>query len=426
MPSEPSAVSRRHFLRAAGVTLALPLLDRFAPRAAWGAEAKQPIRRMVCMNTTLGIYAPHLIPTQAGRDYSPTAYLEVLKDFRQDTTIFSGVSHPDVDGGHSSEASFLTAAPHPGSSSFRNSISLDQLAVERIGAETRFASLNLTTGGSESISFSRSGVMQPADSRPSGVFKKLFLEGTPAEVRQQVQRLEDGQSILDLLLGQAKRLERTSGAADRQRLDQYLGSVREVEQRLQKAEAWTARPKPKVEMPPPTDITNVADILGRTRLLFDLAHLALQTDSTRIVTVRLQGHNQVPPIDGITQDWHNLSHHGKDPEKIAQLKIVEAGQFTALQQFLARLKGSSEEAGSLLDRTMVLYGSNLGNAASHDTRNMPMLLIGGGFRHGQHLAFDEKNNTAVGQIYVGMLQRLGIETDQFASGKGRIRGLELA
>jgi hypothetical protein len=421
-----AAVSRRRFLRAAGVTLALPLLDRFTPRAACGAEAKQPIRRMVCMNTTLGIYAPHLIPEQAGTDYTPTAYLDVLKDFRQETTVFSGVSHPDVDGGHSSEASFLTAAPHPGSSSFRNSISLDQLAVERIGAETRFASLTLTSGGGNgSISFSRSGVMQPADNKPSVVFKKLFLEGTPAEVRQQVQRLEDGQSILDLLLGQAKRLQRTSGAADRERLDQYLGSVREVEQRLQKAEEWTAHPKPKVEMPPPTDITNAADILGRTRLLFDLVQLALQTDSTRVVTVLLQGHNSVPPIDGITQDWHNLSHHGKDPEKIAQLKIIEAGQFTALQEFLAKLKGSSEDADSLLDRTMVLYGSNLGNAASHDTRNMPMLLAGGGFRHGQHLAFDAKNNTAVGQIYVGMLQRLGIETDQFASGKGRIRGLEL-
>jgi hypothetical protein len=160
--------------------------------------------------------------------------------------------------------------------------------------------------------------------------------------------------------------------------------------------------------------------------MFDLIHLAFQTDSTRVATVALFGFNAVPPIEGVTIDWHNLTHHGKDPEKIAQLKLVEIAQLEALRDFLAKLKATTDAGASLLDRTMVLYGSNLGNAASHDSHNMPLLLFGGGFKHAGHLAFDPTNNTPAAQIFVAMLQRMGIEVDQFASGKGRIRGLDLA
>jgi hypothetical protein len=193
-----------------------------------------------------------------------------------------------------------------------------------------------------------------------------------------------------------------------------------------KAEAWAKKPKPKVDVKPPEDIADGTNIIGRTRLMFDLIHLAFQTDSTRIATTGLFGFNAVPPIEGVTIDWHNLTHHGKDPEKIAQLKLVEAAQFEVLRDFLKKLKATVEPGTNLLDRTMVLYGSNLGNAASHDSQNMPMLLIGGGFKHAGHLVFDKTNNTPAAQIFVAMLQRLGYETDQFASGKGRIKGLELA
>jgi hypothetical protein len=342
-------------------------------------------------------------------------------------TVFSGVSHPEVDGGHSSEASFLSAAPHPGASSFRNTISLDQFALEQLPPATRFGSLVLTTSsGGTGISVARSGARLPADGRPSEVFKKLFVNGTAKEVAQQTERLRDGQSIMDTVAGDAKRLSARVTGRDREKLDEYFTTVREVEQRLKLAEEWAKQPKPDVAVPPPTDVQNAADFVARTRLMFDLAHLALQTDSTRLVTLTIMGHNSVPPVPGITQDWHNLSHHGKDPEKLAQLKVIELEQMKLLAGFLAKLKSSKEGGADLLAHTAVLYGSNLGNASSHDTKNMPMLLAGGGFKHGQHLAFDEKQNYPLPNLYVSMLQRLGIEAGRFASSTGTMRGLELA
>jgi Protein of unknown function (DUF1552) len=420
------SLSRRSFLRAAGVSLALPALETFTP-ATRAAATAGPIRRLVACCTTLGIHGENLFPKQAGRDFELTPYLEPLKEFRNDLTVFSGVSHPEVDGGHSSEASFLSAAPHPGASSFRNTISLDQFVLEKLPPATRFGSLVLNTGnGGVGLSVSRSGVKVPADYRPSEVFKKLFVNGTAKEVAQQSDRLRDGQSIMDTVAGDAKRHSARVTARDREKLDEYFTTVREVEQRLKLAEAWAQKPKPQVNVPPPTDVQNAADFVARTQLMFDLAHLALQTDSTRVITVAISGHNSVPPMKGITIDWHNLSHHGKDPEKLAQLRIIELEQMKLLAGFLVKLKASKEGGSDLLANTAVLYGSNLGNASSHDTKNMPMLLLGGGFKHGQHLAFDEKQNYPLPNLYVSVLQRLGIEASKFASSTGTMRGLELA
>ncbi len=419
-------LNRRSFLRAAGITLALPALEAFAPLTRAAASAG-PIRRLVACCTTLGIHGENLFPKQAGRGFELTPYLEPLKEFRNDLTVFSGVSHPEVDGGHSSEASFLSAAPHPGASSFRNTISLDQLVLEKLPPATRFSSLVLNTGnGGVGLSVSRSGVKVPADYKPSEVFKKLFVNGTAKEVALQSDRLRDGQSIMDTVAGDAKRLSARVTARDREKLDDYFTTVREVEQRLKLAEEWAKRPKPAVSVPPPTDVQNAADFVARTRLMFDLAHLALQTDSTRVITVAIAGHNSVPPVPGITIDWHNLSHHGKDPEKLAQLRVIELEQMKLLAGFLAKLKASKEAGSDLLANTSVLYGSNLGNASSHDTRNMPMLLAGGGFKHGQHIAFDDKQNYPLPNLYVSVLQRLGIEAGKFASSTGTLRGLELA
>jgi hypothetical protein len=398
-----------------GVTLALPMLDAMLP--AFGAKAQPPKRRMVSICTTLGIHPEHLFPTDTGRGYKASPYSEVIDEFRDQFTIFSGLSHPEVDGGHSSEASFLTAAAHPGASGFRNTISMDQLAIEKLAPDTRFSSLMLSSSSNYSLSWTRNGVNIPAEDRPSRAFAKLFLDGTAAEVDQQVRRLKDGQSIMDIVGEQAKGLQRTVGTLDREKLDQYFTSVRELEQRLVKAEDWARKPKPKVEMKPPTDPQNRADIIATTRPMFDLMHLALQTDSTRMITFRMQGHNSVPPIEGVTQDWHNLSHHGKDPTKIDELAIIEKTELHELRTFLANLKASKEDGANLLDRTMVLYGSNLGNSSSHDTRNMPIVLAGGSFKHGQHLAFDPQSPPPLCNLYVQMLRQLGVDTSTFGSAK---------
>src|SRR5206468_12718040 len=202
---------------------------------------------------------------------------------------------------------------------FRNSISLDQFAAEKIGGQTRVPSLSLSAEGF-GLSWTRSGALVPSDLYPANVFTRLFLEGRPEEVQAQARRLRDGQSILDSVRDQAKQLQPALGTSDREKLDEYFTSVRELEQRLVQDEAWSKKPKPRVDAKPPQNITNGIDLVGKTRIWFDFMHLALQTDSTRLITLTLLGTSGVTPIPGVTFGHHDLSHHGKDPSKIEQLK----------------------------------------------------------------------------------------------------------
>ncbi len=420
-----SRLSRRSFLRATGVTLTLPLLEAMSPRRAMAA-ATEPPRRMICINTTLGLHTPNLFPTQSGKDYELTPYLEPIKEHRNDFTVFSGLSHPEVDGGHPAELCYLTSAPHPRADNFKNTISLDQYAIEQLVPDTRFGALVLASSSSRGLSFTRSGVPIPADERPSRVFKNMFVDGTPAEINAQLQRLKQGQSIMDTVLGEAKEFQKGLGKQDKQKLDEYFNSVREVEQRMVKAQDWTKRPKPKVDAKAPVDIASSVEVPARVRLMIDLMHLALQTDSTRFITFSLNGLNAVPVIPGVTQDWHNLSHHGQDPAKLAELKVVEVEQMKLFGELLTKLKSTSEGGSTLLDRTIVMFGSNLGNASSHDNKNLPIMVAGGGFRHGQHLAFDPKKNPPLSNLYVQFLRRLGAEVNAFGSSTGTIPGFELA
>ncbi|HTU17479.1 MAG TPA: DUF1552 domain-containing protein [Gemmataceae bacterium] len=412
---------RRRFLQAAGISLALPWLDALA----LAAPAK-PRRRMVCVCAPLGLHPPYFFPAKAGKDYEPTTYLELLKDFRNDFTVVSGLCHAGMSPGfgHQAVASFLTGAPGAGRPGFRNTISLDQFAAQHIGGATRFPSLALSGEGS-GLSWTRTGAPVPAATSPSRVFARLFLAGRSDEVQAQLRRLDDGRSILDDVGEQAKKLQSGLGSDDRDRLEEYLTSVRELEKRLARDAVWCKTPKPKVAVPPPKDIANAADLIGRMRLLFDLAHLALQTDSTRLITIMLGGSTYAPPIPGVTLGHHDLSHHGKDPGKLGQLKIIEVEVIKTVRDLLAKLKQTNEAGARLLDRTMVFLGSNLGDASSHSVKNLPVLLAGGGFRHGQHLAFDPGNPPPLCNLYTSMLQRLGIETEKFGSSTGTLTGLEL-
>jgi len=418
-------ITRRKVLRAAGVALALPCLDAFSLARAANGPAK-PRRRMVCICTPLGLHPENFIPQKTGRDYELTTYLEILKEHRDDFTVISGLSHAGMSSGfaHQASASFLTGVPGAGRPGFRNAISLDQFAADYIGDQTRFPSLALT-GEGLGLSWTRTGANIPAANSPSKVFARLFLDGRPDEVRSQLRRLEDGRSILDDVRDQASVLRSDLGADDRDKLDEYITSVRELEQRLVKDESWVNTPKPKVDVKPPTDIPNAADLIGRTNLLFDLTHLALQTDSTRLITIMLAGSTYVPPIQGVTLGHHDLSHHGKDPTKLEQLKIVEVETMKTLRDLLAKLKQSQEDGGSLLDRTTVFLGSNLGDGSSHSVKNLPVLVAGGGFRHGQHVSFDPENPPPLCNLYVSMLQRLGIDADKFGTSSGTLTGLEV-
>jgi hypothetical protein len=410
-------MNRRTFLQAAGVSLALPWFEAYG-------KASAPPRRAIFICAPLGLHAPNLFPEKSGRDYALTPYLEPLKDLRNDFTVMSGLHHPDVAEGHDSGYSFLTGAHHTGfmRAGFRNSISVDQLAAEHLGGQTRIASLPLTTEGG-GLSYTRSGVLVPSFVNPSGLFHQLFVEGGPEQIEQHQRRLRQGKSILDHVREPAKGLESRLGGPDREKLDEYLTSVRELEQRLAIAQEWAKKPKPKVATPPPSDPPNV-DLLARTRTWFDLIHLALQTDSSRLVTMVMVGGSQgVPPIPGVSHGHHDLSHHGQDPGKLGELRIVELESMKIFGAFLRKLKGTAEGGETLLDRTQVFLGSNLGNASSHNTRNLPVLLAGGGYRHGQHLAFDPNQAPPLCNLFVSMLQQLGLPVDKFASSTGTLTGL---
>jgi len=382
----------------------------------------------ICNN--LGLLGDQFFPTGQGRDYAPSPYLKLLQEHRQDFSVFTGVSHPNVDGGHPADICFLTAAPHPGSGSFRNTISLDQHIAEQIGILTRFPSLTLAVNTrTRSLSWTGTGVAIPPEDSAAAVFKEMFLQGSPEQIDAQIQKLDTGRSILDTIAGQAQNLQSSVGVRDRNRLDQYFTSVRDLEHRLQASKGWERKPKPVVTAPMPIDPTNRAAYMDKVKVMYDLARLAMETDSTRCITLMLEG-TSAPVLEipnaHMTDSYHNLTHHGKSESKRAELKIIDEWHLKLLAGLIADLKSVREGEDSLLDRTMVLYGSNFGDANAHTCFNLPIILAGGGFRHGQNLAFDRITNYPLPNLYVSMLQRLGLEADRFASSTGAMRGLEFA
>lgn len=409
-------LSRRTFLRAAGVCVALPFLD--AMSHGQQPAAARP-RRMVLIGRPLGLHTPFLFPERAGRDYEHTRYTRLLNAHRNDVTVFSGVSHRGYTDGHHNDVALMTGAPPEGIrlNDLRNTISLDQEVASHIGSQTRFASLVL---GDTVYSWNRRGVRVPAQHWASGVFRQLFIQGTPDEIAREVRRLRDGRSILDNLRAQARTMSLELGAADRQRLDLFLTSIREAEQRLLQDEAWVHRPKPRVNAVQPTNEAHQpGQLIARSRQWYDLIHLALQTDSTRVISLSI-GSQEQPVIQGVTLGHHDASHHGQDPAKVEQLAMIEEAELRTFNDFLTKLKDSREGAETLLDRTMVFYASNLGNGSGHSPNNLPVLLAGGGLRHQGHVAFDRVNNRPLSNLFVRMINQMGIESRTFGSSTGVI------
>lgn len=414
--------NRRTFLQGAGVSVSLPLLESFGGASSVEAAPK----RMIAVNQDLGFIPKLFFPKNTGRDYTMSPYLEKITEHREQFTVFSGLSHPGVDGGHRADKTFLTAAPHPGRASFRNSISLDQVIANEVGNKTRFRSLSLGINDVRSLSYTQAGVEIPTIKSAADLYKKMFLQGDRDAMKAQLERLQRKGSILDVVLGQSSRLSKRVSDSDRQRIDQYQTAVRSLEQRLTDAKAWEARPKPTVDEAMPEYPEDKKKFFEMVRMMNDMCRLALQTDSTRVITLFL-GSVRTPGVtfdDGRTLGgYHNLSHHGKDEVKLSRLEEIENAQMELFGEFLRDLKSVNEVDGNLLDNTMVLYGCHMGDANIHNNSNLPVILAGGGFRHGQHLAFNSQNNTPLCNVFVSMLQNMGVETDRFASSTGSLTGL---
>lgn len=432
--SRKPLVHRRYFLRATGVTLALPILESLSSRFPGGglalaaAEGAPPDgarpRRMVCIGNQLGFYSPEFHPTTPGRDYELPQLLRPLAPHRSDLTVFSGLDH-DVKGGHYAIHSFLSGVRSVDAKAMpEGNISVDQRAAETVGGVTRFPSLAVGSedgiSGGCMMSWTRSGTRVPPVPTPKELFRKLFVEDDADERANAAVRLNRHGSILDAVAEHAKSLNRRLDRKDRDKLDEYFTSVRDVEKQIELNRNWLDVPKPKPPIPEPPNRDFVSDL----PVLYDLIALALQTDSTRIATLEIAGGFK-PSVIGLDKDWHTLSHHGKREETIRDLLKVEAYQMEQFARFLKKMKSIEDGDGSLLDHTMVLFGSGMGNASSHTNYNLPVILAGGGFPHGEHRAYPAEGAGKIPlcNLYLSMLQRFGLETERFGTSTGT---LELA
>ena len=412
-------INRRTFLRASGVAMALPLLESMSP--AFARAAATAPRRMVNVCNTLGLYSESWFPKVAGTGYEATEYLSLIDQHRSQYTLFSGYAHEEQSGRqpHNSEITWLTAARRPGLDGFRNTISLDQVAANHLGYTTRYPSIVLGTASAQSQSYTRSGAMVPAETSPAKLFEQLFLQGTPEEVEREAQSLNDGGSILDRLKSETSALRRRVSASDQQKLDAYFDAVRTAEQELGEVKAWQQRTKPTVDQARPDDVDDVADLIGRIKAMFYMIPLILETDSSRVVSVMIHDHGAIPQVQGVSVDHHNLSHHGQDDAKIGQLKRIETEIVEAFGGLLNELDARNDSDGNLLDSTTVLFGSNLGNANAHTSHDLPILLAGGGYQHGGHIVH-EGENAPLCNLFVTLLQTMGVETDAFGQSTGTL------
>lgn len=409
--------NRRDFLASAGSVAALPWFDSLGGFAQ-STEMKVSPQRLLMICLPLGIYRDALIPSQEGSDYEATDYLRFLDEFRDQMTVISGLDHPEVNGGHSAEPRIFTGIP----SNKKNIRSLDQYVASRIGADTRFDSLVLSSGRNE-FSWNDSGTMIPAESKMSRVYAKLFGQEDEAGTEESLRQIAQGKSLLDLVQRQADRLRPKLSVKDQEKLDEYFQSVSETERRLRKSEKWVHTPKPKVHTSEPRDPTDNAEIVTQLRNVCDVTKLAFQTDSTRVVTFGYFEQNKVN-VAGVSNAYHALSHHGKDQSNIDQLKRIESEFFKELARLCKSMKDTQESGKTLLDQTTIVVTSNLGNGSNHSNKDLPVLVIGGNYNHGQHLAF-EPSSIPLSNLYVTILNQFGLADRSFGLSNGTLPGLEI-
>jgi len=438
-------LSRREMLRGAGVALALPWLDAMTP--VWAADdskfkpwaktlTSQP--RMVCCYIPNGVNIFQWVPTQTGSQYQLSPTLQPLADLQTQFSVLSGLGHPAATGGHSGADTWLTAADLqavPGSD-YTNTISIDQVVAAKHGRETRIPSLQLSdatgtgsAGHSHTLSFDQAGTPLPAENSPRRLFERLFVPDSAVDRAATLRRYADKRSILDNVLAEAKQLQQKLGANDQRKLEEYLGSVRETEQRVQRLQEWIDVPKPEVSADDLQLQMQPGDAHDRPMwldVMLEISYLALVTDTTRVIT--FEWSREAGGYGGGGENHHELSHHGGDPGMLAKLATIDQFHVMRLGRFLRLLDKTQDGPGSMLDQTMVLFGSgmNSGAGGDHSPKNLPLLLAGGrrlGLKHGQHLAFDEEKHPPLSNVLLSIAQTMGIETDTFADATGTLTGL---
>ncbi|MCA9045983.1 MAG: DUF1552 domain-containing protein [Planctomycetaceae bacterium] len=438
-------ISRRHILRGLGVGLSLPLLDAMLPSVLGAPSQYKPLNeslskqpRFIACYVPNGVNILEWMPEAAGRDYELSQTLSALSEHRNDFSVVTGIGHPHSQGGHSGADTWLTGADLksvPGSD-YSNSVSIDQLIAEQHGRHTRFPSLQLSdrsgtgsAGHSHTLSFDRSGTPLPAEDSPKRLFERLFVPETSADREATLKRYAERKSILDSILGEAKSLHRELGKEDQQKLDEYLSSVRETEQRVERMENWVDVPKPEIDskfLQLGSQSGNAHDRPMWIDVMLELSYLAFLTDTTRVIT--FEWSREAGGFGGGGENHHELSHHGGDADMLKKLGVIDRFHLSKLGRFLSFLKETQEADGHMLDRTVVLYGSgmNSGKGGEHSPKNLPTLVAGGqffGLKHGQHLAFDPESHPPMSNLLLSIAQAVGVERDKFQDATGTLTGL---
>lgn len=414
--------ARRAFLKAAGVSLALPAFESLAGEKP--ATTGRPMR-MVCICTGLGMNPESFFPKSYGRGYELSPVLSPLEKWRDDFTVFSHIDHPGIFTKHDAMSSILSGVD-PKRAAPGENVSLDQVAAAHVGYQTRFPSVHISLAGSQGASWSPSGIKVREEADPLDLFQKLFVDDSEAAKKAHKLELDQQRSVLDLVREQARRLERGINASDRGKLDEYLTAVREAEQKIQGMKRWKDVPKPKVKFDTEEHAHSKLDYETLSPLMFDLLFLAIQSDTSRVFTAGFGMHNNVIELEGVSEGYHSLSHHGNLEDKLKQLRIIETFYIAQMARFIEKLKNARTEQSHLLNETMVWFGSGLGDAARHSNRDLPIILAGGGFKHGQHLDCKRTNGTQtpLNNLFTTMLQKFGVETDRFNNATGTMNELK--
>lgn len=414
-------IPRRTLLQGAGATVGLPLLDAMTPAVASAANKVVPAKRFLIIHSFLGFHGPEFIPEKVGPLDQLGQILQPWGALKSKFSILSGLEHQEAGHGHAGVIAFTTGR-HPARHGGRRSISADQRVAELLGGETRFDSLTLQAGGgvAQGLSWSRSGARRAPINDPEKTFDHLFK---PKAAGKQKRTLSLQASVLDSVLEQSRDLNQKLGTADRAKFDEYQTSLRDLELRTKKQQQWVDRPFAVPDGQPP--VGHGSGIIEQLPQFADLIAMAFQTDSTRVVTLDLPGTNHVfSTLKGVSGGHHGLSHHGKRPDKIKQLIIVEREIASQVKRLLDKLEATPCEDGtSLLDNTVVLFGSGLGNGSSHSTKDLPVLVAGGGFQHGQHHAYRGKNDMPFCNLYMSIFKQLGIDDEYFGDSDGVLEGL---
>jgi hypothetical protein len=435
------ALPRRTFLKGLQATLALPLLDAMIPAAtALAQTAAKPVRRLGFVYIPMGCDHGRWTPAGQGTLGELSPILTPLDPIKEQLSVVTNLrleqSYP---GTHdTANAGFLSAAfaKHTESSDYYLGTTADQMAAKQIGRETQLPSLELAMDLNplagvcnngyacvyqNCLSWSSPTTPLPSEAHPRVVFERLFGEGESADGRRAA--LRSRASLLDSFSDDIARLKRRVGMSDRVRVDQYLDTVREIERQIQRAEAGAANnPMPDVDRP----VGVPAAFADHAKLMFDLQVLAFQADITRVVTFQLarELNNRTYPEIGVPDPHHPTSHHGNDPEKLAKIAKINQFHVSLFAYFLEKLKATREGDGSLLDNTVYLYGSGLGNSSIHDHDNLPILVAGGaacGMKGGRHIRYE--TGTPLANLHLTLLDRVGVRLDKFGDSNGKVEDL---